>query len=364
MMEVVSVTTHIQSATCPISIGRGLIEKLPEVLDTSGYSRIAFVVDSGARTIGDAALRALSLPAGAALVLQGGEQCKSVQHLERIWQFLYEQRIDRKSLVIVVGGGAVSDLVGFAAATYMRGVACVLIPTTLLAQVDAGIGGKTGCNFAGIKNLIGITQQPRAIVIDINSLAGLSERELRSGFAEVVKHGLIADGNYFSWVTSKPCSDWNSEELVSIVATSCAIKARIVQGDETEQGARKTLNFGHTIGHAIEALSFNSGSPLAHGEAVAIGMRAEGIISTRVGMLPRAELDKLTQGLRAVGLPIQLPRHISREDIVNCMSLDKKNVAGIARWTLLRSIGDATFDHEVPQEIIDEAINAIQPIGS
>jgi len=362
-METVTVTTSLLSVTCPISIGRGLIERLPDVLDTSNYSRISVVVDSGARTIGDAALRALSLPTAAALVLQGGEQCKGVQYLERTWQFFYEQRLDRKSLVVVIGGGALSDLVGFAAATYMRGVACAIIPTTLLAQVDAGIGGKTGCNFAGIKNLIGITQQPRAIVIDIDTLSGLPARELRSGFAEVAKHGLIADCDYFSWVTSKPCSDWNAEELVSIIAASCAIKARIVQSDETERGARKTLNFGHTIGHAIEALSFNSGSQLAHGEAVAIGMHAEGLISCRVGMLAHAELEKLTQGLRTVGLPIHLSQRIKREDIQSCMSLDKKNVGGKTRWTLLRSIGNATFDHDVPQEIIDEAINAIQPIG-
>lgn len=360
-MQTITVTTSPQTVTCPIMVGRGLIGQLPELLDTRRYSRVAVVVDSGASKIGDAVLQALTLPTTAALVLQGGEQCKSVRYLEHTWQFLCEQKLDRKSLVIVVGGGALSDLVGFAAATYMRGIACAIIPTTLLAQVDAGIGGKTGCNFAGTKNLIGITQQPRAIVVDIDTLSGLSAREMRSGFAEVVKHGLIADGEYFSLVTSKSCAQWTADELVSIITKSCAIKAQIVQGDETEQGTRKTLNFGHTIGHAIEALSFNSANPLTHGEAVAVGMYAEGFISYRMGILSRAELDKLAQGLKAVGLPIQLAHQIKCEDIINCMSLDKKNVAGKTRWTLLQGVGSSVYDREAPPEVVNEAINAIQP---
>jgi 3-dehydroquinate synthase len=362
MTRTVTVTTARQAVVCPIWIGRGLISKLHTLCDLGEFSRIALVVDAGAAGTGETLRASLSIPSSATLTLEGGEPCKSVQHLERVWSFFVNCKLDRKSLVIAIGGGALSDLVGFASATYMRGVACLLVPTTLLAQVDAGIGGKTGCNFAGVKNLIGITQQPRAIVVDIDTLSRLSERELRSGFAEVVKHGLIADADYYSRVTSKQCKAWSADELADIIARSCEIKALIVQGDETEQGARKTLNFGHTIGHAIEASCLSSGTPLTHGEAVAIGMCAESFISQRMGILENGQLLSIVTGLTAVGLPTRLPHLIDPASIVSYMSLDKKNVGGKNRWTLLDSIGHAIIDREVPSSIIDEAIAEIQPL--
>lgn len=361
MTRTVTVTTARQAVDCPIWIGRGLTSKLHTLCNLVDFSRTAIVVDSGAAATGELIQRSLSIPSTHTLVLEGGERCKSVQHLEQLWKFFADCKLDRKSLVIAIGGGALSDLVGFASATYMRGIACLLVPTTLLAQVDAGIGGKTGCNFAGAKNLIGITQQPLAIVVDIDTLSKLSERELRSGFAELVKHGLIADESYFSHVTSKQCREWSTDELVDIVARSCEIKALIVQGDETEKGARKTLNFGHTIGHAIEACCLSSKTPLTHGEAVAIGMYAEAFISHRMGLLDRGELLRVVTGLTAVGLPTHLPHLIDHSLIVDCMSLDKKNVGGKNRWTLLQGIGHALIDQEVPSAIANEAIAEIQP---
>jgi 3-dehydroquinate synthase len=361
MTKKVTVTTSQATATCPIWVGQGLVKTLATLLHPDLFSRIVVVTDSGATRIGSDAQVALSLPKTALLVIQGGEGCKDVEHAELLWRFFSDQKLDRRSLVVSVGGGAVSDLVGFASGTYMRGIPFMSIPTTLLGQVDAGIGGKSGVNFAGVKNLIGVIRQPHSIVIDIDVLVGLPERDLRSGFAEIVKHGLIADKDYFVMATSKPCAAWSTAELVDIVARSCEIKASLVEQDEAEQGIRKTLNFGHTVGHAVEALSLESDTPLTHGEAVALGMLAEGYLSHRVGILERSQFQALVNGLREVGLPLTLPNRVDPDAVLSRMSLDKKNIGGKIRWSLLESIGRSVYDQEAPLEVVKEAIALIQP---
>ena len=317
MIRTVTVNTSKQSESCPIVIGRDLVRTLPEILTIERHSKVVAIVDSGAAHIGLQVKDALKLPAEQILTLTGGELCKTVSYVDQLWQFFAAQLLDRRSLVICIGGGAVSDLVGFASATYMRGISYAAIPTTLLAQVDASIGGKTGFNFAGVKNLIGIVRQPRAIIVDIDTLQGLPNRDLCSGFAEVVKHGAIADLDYFTLVTSRPCEKWSPDELVAIVTSSCEIKARIVEQDETEEGLRKNLNFGHTIGHAVEALSLASESPLTHGEAVSIGMHAAGFISWQVGLLGLPQLQKLVAGLQLVGLPVRLSHKCDASEAVS-----------------------------------------------
>ena len=342
-------------------VGRGLSLGAADLLDVSQYSSVAIVSDSGARATTRSVASSLKVGDVGILELSGGESCKSVETLAYVWEFLTNRRLDRRSLVIAVGGGAITDLVGFAAATYMRGVSFVAVPTTLLAQVDASIGGKTGLNLASVKNVVGVIRQPDGVIIDTDTLSTLPKRELRSGFAEIVKHGLIADRAYFDHVTSRPFSAWSADELVDIVFRSCEIKRAVVEADERESGARKSLNFGHTLGHAIEALALKSDAPLTHGEAIAIGMRAATFLSREVGICSAHDLERVIAGLAAVGLPTTLPTPQNQNELVQLMALDKKNVGGESRWTLLNGLGACVWDRPISSELVLRAIALIQP---
>jgi 3-dehydroquinate synthase len=278
-----------------------------------------------------------------------------------VWEFFAEQKLDRRSLVITIGGGATSDLVGCAAGTYMRGISFLHVPTTLLSQVDASIGGKAGINFQGVKNLLGTIGQPIGVVIDIDTLVTLPEREVRSGFAEIVKHGLIADRSYFDTVTSQVCTSWSPDEMVSIVRRSCEIKRAVVESDETERGPRKILNFGHSIGHAVESFALTHSPALTHGEAISIGMLGEAYISHRIGKISAADLATIDQGLQAAGLPTRLPYAFPTSELRTLITRDKKNIGGKVKWTLLEGIGSAVFDIIIPEELILEVLAAIQP---
>ncbi len=342
-------------------VGRGLIASIASILSVEKHSTIAVVADSGAHVTTSALQKVLSLKDSQILTISGGEGQKSPDGLLTLWSFFHERQLDRRSLVICVGGGASSDLVGFAAATYMRGIATANIPTTLLAQVDASIGGKSGINFKGVKNLIGSISQPKAVIIDIDSLATLPPRELRSGYAEIIKHGLIQDAEYFAKASSRPCESWSPDELVDLVFRSCEIKKCVVEADESEQGLRKTLNFGHSIGHAIESLSMRKGPTLTHGEAISIGMYGESFISYRLGKISEHELAIIERGLSGAGLPIRLSEPLSIQEIREALGRDKKNVGGAVKWTLLEKIGLAMFDVEIPEALITEALKRIQP---
>jgi 3-dehydroquinate synthase len=321
---------------------------------------VAIVADRGAEIHAQVVRESLSLLPSALLLISGGEQVKTTQGLESIWQFLSDQKLDRRSLVITLGGGATSDLVGFAAATYMRGIEFVHVPTTLLAQVDASIGGKTGINFNGVKNLLGAVSQPSSVIVDIDVLSTLPKRELRSGFAEIVKHGLIADRAYFELVTSKPFDAWSPDELVDIVFRSCEIKQRIVESDETEQGPRKALNFGHTVGHAVEEYALQERIALTHGEAVAVGMVAEAHISHLIGRLSAEEYAATCSGIAAAGLPLVLPAHFDQPRLLALMARDKKNVGGQLKWSLIDTIGSSLFDLTAPEDAVIAALRDIQ----
>ncbi len=347
--------------TSRLLIGRGLIGRLATLLQTDKYSSIAIIADRGAEAHAHTVRGSLALDQSSLLVISGGEQVKNVQGLESIWQSLSARKLDRRSLVVTLGGGATSDLVGFAAATYMRGVEFVHIPTTLLAQVDASIGGKTGINFNGVKNLLGAVSQPSHVVIDIDVLNTLPAREMRSGFAEIVKHGLIADAEYFTQVTSKPYNAWGFDELVDVVFRSCEIKQRVVESDETEQGPRKTLNFGHTVGHAIEEYALQERIALTHGEAVAIGMVAECDIAHRIGKLSQEDYARARAGIAAAGLPVSLPTHFDEDRLRALMARDKKNIGGQIKWSLINSIGSCSFDVTAPDEVVVAALDTIQP---
>jgi len=334
--------------------------KAHSLVDVRDYTRVVIISDTSASSITTSLQTALKLPEDNILHIEGGESCKQIRALERLWDFFVSTRLDRRSLVFAVGGGAISDLVGFAAATYMRGIACVPVPTTLLAQVDASIGGKSGINWGGAKNILGAIRQPVGIIVDIDTLGSLSPRDLCSGFAEIVKHGLIADRSYFEHVTTRAFSDWSADELVDIVFRSCEIKRDVVEADESEQGMRKALNFGHTLGHAIEGLAIAHGVSLTHGESVSIGMRAASYLSYRMGTLPEEDLLAIVRCISKVGLPTQLPSRMDETKLLELMSYDKKSIGGKTRWTLLNGIGHAIFDQQVDPSLIRDAIVEIQ----
>lgn len=343
---------------CPIFIGNQSLEKISSLINLGKYSQIFIITD---QNIKSALLkRALSvLPANtASIVLPAGEKEKNIENVQKIWQAMLNLRCNRKSLVINLGGGVIADLGGFAASTFMRGVDFLNIPTTLLAQIDAGVGGKTGIDFAGVKNLIGTFNQPLAVIIDPGTLASLPKREFISGFAEIIKHGLIINRKYFDLVTSKHPLRFTENETAEIIFKSVQIKAKVVQDDETEKGIRKILNFGHTVGHAVEALSLKTANPLSHGEAVSIGMTAEAIISHLTGMISISDLQLIRQSLIHADLPVSIT-HLEIKKIMQKMQLDKKNEKGEINFTLLKRIGKAVINQTVPDSLIIQALEQI-----
>jgi 3-dehydroquinate synthase len=284
--------------------------------------------------------------------MPAGERFKTLRTVGRLYGALYEAGIDRKGLVVTVGGGVVGDVGGFAAATYLRGIRFVQAPTTLLAQVDASIGGKTGVDLAQGKNLVGAFHQPSAVYIDPDTLETLPRRHVRSGLAEIVKHGIICDDRLFALVhesASRLCRR-GSMELDAAIVRSCEIKAGVVTADETEQGLRAILNFGHTVGHAIEALT--GYRRYFHGEAVAIGMVSAACIGERAGVTPLDVRPALVGALRGLRLPVDLPADLSTEDLLGAMLRDKKALRGRHRLVLAERIGRARVVEDVHPDLI------------
>lgn len=254
---------------------------------------------------------------------------------------MLSKRYGRDSAVIALGGGVVGDLAGFVAATFMRGVPVVQIPTTLVAMVDASIGGKTAVDTPAGKNLVGAFHPPAAVLVDPQLLATLPLREMRAGFAEIVKHGVIADGVYLRQVAGNALEMLSagglvSDRMLSLIVRSVEIKAGIVSRDEREEGLRKTLNFGHTIGHAIELVS---GYSLLHGEAVAIGMALEGRLAEHIGVAVSGTAAAITGALQSAGLPTDLPADFESDEVIEAMKSDKKGVSGKTRFALPIRIG-------------------------
>lgn len=343
----------------PIYIGNHLIETLASLFDVSRYSKIFVITD---QTVEPLFLKKIlnNLPEETAYIsLPPGEKEKHIESVKKIWTAMHEAGLDRKSLVINLGGGVIGDMGAFAASTYMRGLAFINIPTTLLAQVDESVGGKTGIDFAGIKNLIGVFNQPVGVVIDMQTLKTLPKREFLASFVEIMKHGLIKDKKYFEKVTSKYPLDFTDEELIDIIKGSCEIKAHFVQNDEKEtSGLRQIVNFGHTIGHAIEALSLETNHPLLHGEAVSIGIVAESQIAKRQNLLSQKEYDVIKSSLKKADAPTTIP-NFSIDAILGKMRFDKKNTFGKINFVLLHGIGNALYNQQVEKEIIVQVINEL-----
>ena len=289
------------------------------------------------------------------ILVPAGERQKSLRRAGLLWDELLRRKADRESVVIAFGGGVIGDLAGFIAATYMRGLPFVQVPTTLLAQVDASVGGKVAINRPAAKNLIGAFYQPRLVIADVSVLSTLSVRDYREGLAEVVKTALIADPAFFEWleVNRATVLARDAETLAFLVHRCCEIKAAVVQADERESGPRAVLNLGHTIGHALESVT--GYRALRHGEAVAIGMAAAARVSGLLGRFSQANERRLLGLLAAFGLPIRVPG-IPAAEIAGTLCTDKKAVGGVPRFVLLRDIGQIEWGQEVAPEVVQKAL--------
>lgn len=325
----------------PIRVGPGLLGDGDWLARVVG-ARPRFIVTN--ETVGplylDKLEAALGEPAADSLVLPDGERHKTTATFERIIDALIEGGYHRDVCLVALGGGVIGDVTGFAAACYQRGVDFVQVPTTLLAQVDSAVGGKTGVNHPRAKNMIGAFHQPIAVATDTDTLASLPPRELAAGLAEVVKYGVIVDAGFFAWLEEhmNALTALEPEPLAYAIRRSCEIKAEIVAADERERGKRALLNFGHTFGHALEALG--GYERWLHGEAVAIGMHLAARTSAALGWLPETDADRLAVLLRRAGLPVDCPG-LTPDAILERMQLDKKADASGLKLVLARAIGDA-----------------------
>ncbi len=295
------------------------------------------------------------------LILPASEKSKSMAGLERVLEVLIGGAFHRDALLVALGGGVIGDLGGFAAACYQRGIDWVVVPTTLLAQVDAAIGGKTAINHPRGKNLIGAFHDPRAVWADPARLKSLPEREYRSGLAEVVKYGLGFDSRFFDWLEQNVDGLMARRVpiLVTVIETSVRIKLKVVAADRTEQGSRALLNLGHTLGHALET-ALGHGTWL-HGEALAVGLVAATELSVLRGYIQGSEVARVRCLLQAFGLPVHLPVAVEHEALNEALALDKKIVSGQLRFIGLTAVGEAAIWADVGREELWRAINAVRP---
>ncbi|CAG7856341.1 3-dehydroquinate synthase [biofilm metagenome] len=294
----------------------------------------------------------------ASTILPDGEQYKTLEVLNKIFDSLLEKRYGRNATLIALGGGVVGDMGGFAAACYQRGISFIQIPTTLLAQVDSSVGGKTGVNHPLGKNMIGAFYQPQCVVIDTAVLDTLDDRQFSAGLAEVIKYGLIRDAEFFRWLedNSDALLARDKAALAFAIERSCINKAKVVAEDETESGVRATLNLGHTFGHAIET-GMGYGEYL-HGEAVAIGTCLAAELSKQLGWLSSEDVNRVINLISKVKLPINSPKSLSSEQFLKLMSVDKKNVDGQIKLILLKEIGRATLPMSVADDMIRSTIES------
>jgi 3-dehydroquinate synthase len=338
-----TITVGLGERSYPIHIDRGLLARTELLLPHLGQRKVAIVTNS---TIAPLYLEPLTSALGNAavevvpIVVADGEDHKNWQTLNTIFDLLLAHRCERRTTIIALGGGVVGDLAGFAAATYQRGVPFIQMPTTLLAQVDSSVGGKTAINHPRGKNMIGAFHQPRLVVADIATLDTLPARELSAGLAEVIKYGLIMDAPFLAWleVNMEKLRGRDVDALAYAVARSCENKARVVAADEREAGARALLNLGHTFGHAIEAgLGFGT---WLHGEAVAAGIILAARLSERMGLLNSAEVERVARLMSRAGLPTEAP-DLGVARYLELMGHDKKVQDGKLRLVLLRALGKA-----------------------
>ena len=343
-----------------ITIGRGLLVDSHLWSEIIGSRGVVLVTDDQVGPLYAERLQSAlpTLDRFTHITLPAGEQQKSMASVQQILDAALADRHERQSLFLALGGGVVGDMTGFAASLFLRGAEFVQIPTTLLAQVDSSVGGKTGVNHPMGKNLIGAFHQPKRVIIDLDTLSTLGDREYAAGLAEVIKYGLIRDAAFFQWLVAQVSALQARDipTLASAIERSCAIKAAVVMEDEQERGVRAHLNFGHTFGHAIGRLQ-GYGEWL-HGEAVAAGMVMAARLSVRRGNLESAVVDQLLSFQQQVGLPVKPPAGLTAADFLDAMASDKKVTAGKIRYILLNQLGEACVAEDVTLDDIAAVIDA------
>lgn len=325
-------------------------------LEKSLYDRIFILVDENTMEFCLPILLAeIPLKTSITIEIQSGEANKNLRSCEKIWNQLTKNNASRKSLLINLGGGIISDMGGFAASCFKRGMEFVNIPTTVLASVDASIGGKLGIDFQYLKNQIGVFNSPKAVFINKSFFKTLDNRQLKSGYAEIIKHALISDPNY--WNLLRESNNLNELDWNLIIEKSIHIKSEIVLQDPYEESIRKVLNFGHTIGHALETYSLeNDVEPLLHGEAVAIGMICEAYLSVKLNALSEIKLTEICTFIDSIYLKYSID-HKSFEKLMIIMKQDKKNESEYINFTLLKDIGRAEIDFKIESELILESLH-------
>jgi 3-dehydroquinate synthase len=343
-----TLTVALGTRSYPIHIGSGILTDASlyrphihgdQVMIVSNETVAPLYLEGVRETLSDYRVRAVILP--------DGEIHKTLEVWNRIFDALLRERFSRDCTLIALGGGVVGDMAGFAAACYQRGVAFIQVPTTLLAQVDSSVGGKTGINHPAGKNMIGAFHQPRAVIADTDTLATLAQRELSAGLAEVLKYGFIRDAVFLDWLESHMTDllARDTAALAHAIGRSCEIKAEIVAADELESGQRALLNLGHTFGHAIET-GTGYGAWL-HGEAVAVGTCLAADLSARLGWLSESELGRVRALIASAGLPTDPPGTLTPDQMLEFMAVDKKVIAGRLRLVLLRALGEGVIASDV-----------------
>lgn len=352
---------HTGTAHYPVIVEYGARQQLPYLLKEYGLGGTLWLVsDSNVFAHYGAEIQALLSQAGHTVqtyVVPSGEASKSQEQLWQLYTWMISNGVERRDTVLALGGGMVGDLAGFAAASVLRGIALVQLPTTLLAMVDAAVGGKTGINHPLGKNLIGAFHQPRLVLADTATLQSLPGRELRSGWAEVIKHGVIRDAELFALLEAHAAdfqqhalSTHTADLLTTVVRRAVAVKVAVVSADEREQGVRIILNYGHTLGHALEATLGYQG--LLHGEAVAIGMHAVARIAVEMGVFAAADAERQRCLLEAYGLPTRFPTDVDLEQVLAMTLRDKKVKHRQIRWVLPVSIGTVSVRDDVPEALV------------
>ncbi len=342
-----------------IVIGSGILGKIGEQARDFGFSkRIGLVSNPVVHRLYGKAVEDSLRDAGfdvITILVPDGEEYKSLTWASSIYGELLKHRLDRASALIALGGGVIGDITGFVASTYMRGISFLQVPTTLLAQVDSSVGGKTGVNHPLGKNMIGTFYQPRLVWADIDTMKTLPRRELLAGMAEVIKYGIIRDEDFFAFLEKSWDSilDLEPSSLIHIIRRSCEIKADVVSKDERESGLRAILNYGHTIGHAVETVT--GYTAYLHGEAVAIGMSIEARLSVLLNLAVNTDVERIKSLLSLYNLPYELPAGISKDSLLSAMKIDKKALAGEMRFVLPEKIGAMRVE-EVSADKVSEVL--------
>lgn len=355
-----TIAVQLNDRSYPIHVGRNLLER-SDLFQAHIPGSRALVISNDtvaplfAKTVCDSISQTAKVEQ---YIMPDGEIYKNLETVSRIYDEMLSIPCDRKTTIIALGGGVVGDVSGFVAASYQRGIPYIHVPTTLLAQVDSSIGGKTGVNHPRGKNMIGAIYQPNCVITDIDTLDSLPEREFLAGLAEVIKYGLITDLEFFDWLENNAelILARDPDSIMHAIERSCANKARVVELDEKELGIRAILNFGHTFGHAIEnRLGYKD---WLHGEAVAAGMVIAADFSNRLGLIDREQRDRVKRTIRMYKLPVAPPGHLTAAGFLSAMAVDKKADAGKIRFVVLEDIGKAKVIDQYPPDVLKETLAA------